>query len=140
VTLRFLDTNILVYSLSRTPEDQWKRARAHAVLQEGGNALSVQVLQEFYVQATRPSARHLISHEQTLVIIAEWKRFPVQPMTLEVLFEAFRIKALTGFSYWDSAILAAARALGCDTVLTEDLSHGQVVEGMRIVNPFLPAA
>jgi predicted nucleic acid-binding protein len=41
-----------------------------------------------------------------------------------------------GFSYWDSAIVAAARALGCDRLYTEDLSHGRVVEGIAIIDPF----
>jgi predicted nucleic acid-binding protein len=57
-------------------------------------------------------------------------------MTLAVLNSALRIRASYKYSFWDSAILAAALALGCDRVYTEDLNHGQVVEGLMIINPF----
>jgi predicted nucleic acid-binding protein len=46
------------------------------------------------------------------------------------------IKAAHGFSYWDSAIIAAARALGCGILYSEDVSHGRQVEGITIINPF----
>ena len=61
--LRFLDTNILLYSISRDPTETAKRDRAVALIDEGGNALSVQVLQEFYVQATRPTRRDGLPHD-----------------------------------------------------------------------------
>ena len=57
-------------------------------------------------------------------------------MTLPVLNMALQIRKVYGFSFWDSAILAAARTLGCDRVYTEDLAHGQVVEGLTIIDPF----
>ena len=47
-----------------------------------------------------------------------------------------RIRKAHGFSFWDSAIVAAALALGCDRVYTEDLTHGQVVDGLAIIDPF----
>ena len=58
-------------------------------------------------------------------------------MTLSVLNDALRIRKTFGFIFWNSAMIAAALATGCDRVYTEDLNHGQVVEGLRIVNPFL---
>jgi predicted nucleic acid-binding protein len=61
--LRFLDTNILLYSISRDPTETAKRYRAVALIDEGGNALSAQVLQEFYVQATRPTRRDALPHD-----------------------------------------------------------------------------
>jgi predicted nucleic acid-binding protein len=57
-------------------------------------------------------------------------------MTLPIVEAALEIKARHGFSYWDSAIVAAARALGCTTLYTEDLAHGRQIEGVVIVNPF----
>jgi predicted nucleic acid-binding protein len=60
----------------------------------------------------------------------------VQATTLPVLVAALEIKAAHGFSYWDCAILAAARALGCDRLYTEDMQHGREIDGVRIVNPF----
>jgi predicted nucleic acid-binding protein len=133
---RFLDTNILRYSISRNPADALKRDRAIALLCQDDGALSVQVLQEFYVQATRATRPRPLSHETAVGLLIAWTRFKVQEITLSILTGALEIKAAHGFSYWDSAIIAAARALGCDTLYSEDLSHGRVVEGVTIVNPF----
>jgi predicted nucleic acid-binding protein len=94
------------------------------------------VLGEFYVQATRPLGPACLSHELAVGFIRTWRRFPVQDMTLEIFDAALRTKVEHGFSYWDSAIIAAARALECTTLYTEDLSHGRQVEGVIIINPF----
>jgi predicted nucleic acid-binding protein len=132
----FFDTNILVYSISADPVEAAKRDRAIALLDQDDGALSVQVLQEFYVQATRPSRPTPLSHSLAVGFIAKWTRFPVQDVTLAVLNAALEIKAAHRLSYWDSAIIAAARALGCRRLYSEDLSHGREVEGVRIVDPF----
>jgi predicted nucleic acid-binding protein len=99
-------------------------------------ALSVQVLQEFYVQATRPTRPHPLTHETAAGLVSAWTRFEVQEITLSILTGALEIKAAHGFSYWDSAIIAAVRALGCRILYSEDMSHGREVEGITIVNPF----
>jgi len=132
----FLDTNVLLYSISRNPDDALKRERAIALLARDDGALSVQVLQEFYVQATRSTRLRPLRHETAVGLITAWTRFKVQEITLSMLASALEIKATYGFSYWDSAIVAACRALGCHTLYTEDLSHGRVLEGITIVNPF----
>nr|WP_294548271.1 PIN domain-containing protein [uncultured Rhodopila sp.] len=132
----FLDTNILLYAISPQPEEAGKRARADALLDQDDGALSVQVLQEFYVQATRPARPGRLPHELATGLIRAWTRFKVQEMTVPILHAALEIKAGHGFSYWDSAIIAAARALGCRTLYSEDMSHGREVEGVTIVNPF----
>jgi predicted nucleic acid-binding protein len=134
--LHFLDTNILLYSISRDPAETVKRERATALLDLGGGALSVQVLQEFYVQATRASRSDPLPHEIAAGLIATWVRFTVQEITLSILTEALAVKAAHGFSYWDSAIIVAARALGCRTLYTEDMTHGRQIEGVMIINPF----
>jgi predicted nucleic acid-binding protein len=134
--LHFLDTNILLYSISRDPAEKAKRERAVALLEEDDGALSVQVLQEFYVQATRPTRPDPLPHDIAAGLITTWTRFSVQEITLSILISALEIKAAHGFSYWDSAVVAAARALGCRTLYSEDLSHGREVEGITIINPF----
>ena len=132
----FLDTNILLYSISRNPADALKRELAIALLDRDDGALSVQVLQEFYVQATRATRPHPLPHETAVGLLTAWTRFKVQEITLSMLTSALEIKAAHGFSYWDSAIIAAARALGCRKLYSEDMSHGQEVEGLVIINPF----
>jgi len=132
----FIDTNVLLYSISRDPQEQAKRDRAVALLDRDDGALSVQVLQEFYMQATRPTRPDPLPHDIAVGLIATWTRFAVQDITLPILMGALEIKAAHGLSYWDSAIVAAARALGCRELLSEDMSHGQQIDGVLIVNPF----
>ena len=132
----FLDTNILLYSISQNPAESLKRDRAIALLADDSGALSIQVLQEFYVQATRTSRPDAVSHELAAGLIEAWSRFRIQDMTLPTFHTALRIRKAHGFSFWDSAIVAAALALGCDRIYTEDLTHGQMVDGLAIVDPF----
>src|SRR5205823_863439 len=98
--------------------------------------LSVQVLQEFYVQATRASRPDPIKHEQALRLIESFLRFPVQEVTIAVMLAALTTRERFGISYWDAAILEAARALGCGVVLSEDLTAGTDYAGVRVQNPF----
>lgn len=113
-----------------------KAARANAILDAGDLGLSTQVLQEFYVQSTRATRRDAITHEQAAGLVEAWCRFPVQPTTLDVMRAAMATKARFGIAYWDAAILEAARALGCDVILSEDLDPGTVHQGLRVVDPF----
>jgi predicted nucleic acid-binding protein len=133
---RFLDTNILLYSISTSPAEAEKRARAVALLDADDNALSVQVLQEFYVQATRPSRPDPLPHDIAAGLIRTWLRFRVQDTTVPVVLDALKIKARYGLSYWDAAIIAAARALGCRELCSEDMADGCDYEGTTVVNPF----
>jgi predicted nucleic acid-binding protein len=135
--MRFIDTNVLLYSVSTAPEERPKRERAIAIIEGDDCALSVQVLQEFYVQATRSTRTSPLSHATAVGLIDTWLRFSVQEMTREVMAAAFEIKLTHGFSYWDAAIVAAARALGCSTLLSEDMQHGRVADGVNILNPFI---
>jgi predicted nucleic acid-binding protein len=132
----FLDTNILLYSISRDPAETAKRERAIELLDRDDGALSVQILPEFYVQATRATRPDPLPHEIAAGLIRTWTRFRVREIALVILSAALEIKAAHGFSYWDSAVIAAARALGCRELYSEDMSHGQRVDGVVIVNPF----
>jgi predicted nucleic acid-binding protein len=132
----FIDTNVLLYSISRDPQEQAKRDRAVALLDRDDGALSVQVLQEFYVQATRPTRPDPLPHDIAVGLIATWTRFAVQDITLPILMGALEIKATRGLSYWDSAIVASARALGCRELYSGDMSHGRQIDGVTIIDPF----
>ncbi len=133
---RFLDTNILLYSISSDRSEAAKRECAIGLLERGDIGLSVQVLSEFYVQATRPTRRDALTHEIAAGLIEAWMRFPVQELTRDVVLDALTIEGAHGLSYWDSAIIAAASALGCRELYTEDLTHGRDVRGVRIIDPF----
>lgn len=132
----FLDTNILLYSISRDPSEMAKRERSIALLEQDDWSLSTQVLQEFYVQATRPSRSDALSHDIAAGLVRAWQRFQVQDITPTIVNAALDIKSRYGFSYWDAAIIAAAQAQGCAQLYSEDLSHGQVIDNLRIIDPF----
>ena len=111
--LRFPDTNILLYSISSDPTEITKHDRAIALIDAGNNTLSVQVLQEFYVHATRTTRPDPLSHEIAIALIRTWLRFKVQEISVPIMTGALEIRVAHKLSYWDAAIVAAARALGC---------------------------
>jgi predicted nucleic acid-binding protein len=134
--MRFVDTNVLLYAVSTAPAEAPKTEAARALLESEDLALSVQVLQEFYVQATRAARAERLSHEQAALLIESWLRFPVQETTVPLVQAALQLKRRHRLSYWDAAIVAAARLLECEILLSEDLAHGRAYEGVRVVNPF----
>ena len=134
--MRFVDTNVLLYAISREPEDHDKAERANALLDAGDVALSVQVLQEFYVQSTRETRTDRITNEQAATLVESLLVFPIADNTTGVVLAAIAARERFGISYWDAAIIEAARALGCGVVLSEDLSDGQDYAGVRVENPF----
>jgi predicted nucleic acid-binding protein len=134
--MRFVDSNILLYATSKDPAEGNKAAKARDILNSLDLALSVQVLQEFFVQATRATRGDRIPHEQATKLIASFCRYRVQETTLALVESALRTAGRYRISYWDAAIIEAARALGCREVLSEDLGDGQDFGGVRIVNPF----
>ena len=134
--MRFVDTNVLLYAISRDPDEATKAGRANGIIAVGDIGLSVQVLQEFYVQSTRTSRDDAISHEQAVGLIEAWRRFPVQETTVDLMVAAFTTRRRFGISYWDAAIIEAGRSLGCAVVLSEDLDTATDYDGVRIENPF----
>lgn len=136
--MRFLDTNVLLYAVSRDPGEREKAAVARDLLRRRDLALSVQVLQEFYVQATRESRPDPLRHDQAVRLVESFCRYPVQELTLPIVHAALVTRDRWRLSYWDAAILEAARASGCEVVLSEDLGDGQDYGGVRVENPFRP--
>ena len=134
--MRFVDTDVLLYAISNAPEEASKAQTALNLLDSEDLALSVQVLQEFYVQATRPSKPERLQHEQAAALIDSFLRYPVMETTVALMQSALAIRSKFQISYWDAAIIEAARALGCAEVLSEDLNDGQDYDGVRVTNPF----
>jgi len=134
--MTFIDTNILLYAISPGPDDRVKAGKARDILRRDDLAISVQVLQEFYVQATRETRSQPLSHQEATALIELWLRFPVAPLSVPLMQAALRLKERYQTSYWDAAILAAAASLDCDELLSEDLNPGQTYDGVRLVNPF----
>jgi predicted nucleic acid-binding protein len=133
--MRFVDTNILLYAISTQPAEATKAARAQALLLCRDLVISVQVLQEFYVQATRKNRQDALTHDEAVALIRSWRRFPTEEITLAVLDDALAIRDRYQLSYWDSAIIAAAKAGNCTEVLSEDMTDGQDFGGVKVANP-----
>ncbi|MFN6017450.1 MAG: PIN domain-containing protein [Verrucomicrobiota bacterium] len=129
----FLDTNILLYAASGAVNEKEKRAIARELLTREGGSMSVQVLAEFYVNAT---AKLKLPEDKVARILESLENYPIQPISEAVFWSAIAIKKRYQMSYWDSAIIAAAIELGCKTVYSEDLNNGQVYAGVRVINPF----
>ncbi len=132
----FIDTNVLVYA--NDPADRRKQQIARETLLEhaGTLVLSAQVLSEFYSVVTRKFSPFL-GLEEARTIVDDLRRFPIVVIDEQLVLDAITISATAMLSYWDGLILAAARNAGCDVVLTEDMSHGSTVAGVRIENPFV---
>lgn len=136
--MRFVDTNVLLYAIGT--RDRAKATIARTILEDEELTLSVQVLQEFYVQATRPTRPDPLSHDQASRLVEAFLRFSIQEITVGILRAALETRERFGISYWDAAILEAARASGCEVVVSEDLSSEQDYGGVRVENPFAPSA
>lgn len=134
----FFDTNVLVYLFDTdAPEkQQLARERFARHVRDGSLCLSVQVLQELYVTLTRKLTVPLPESEAREVIAALGEMRLVQadaPMVLAAADLSQRRK----LSFWDALIVESARRGGAAVLLSEDLQHGQDIEGVRVENPFL---
>ena len=131
---------MLLYAVSEDPAEAGKRDRARQVLSESDLAVSVQVLQEFYFKATRPTRARRLSSESALRFLEPILLFRIQAMTPDVFLDAVEISRRFQLSYWDAAIIAAAQVLGCEAIYTEDLNPGQHYGPVRALNPFADPA
>jgi predicted nucleic acid-binding protein len=133
----FVDTNILLYSINVLPADAAKATVAIKLLGRPDLAISVQVLCEFYVQATHPRSPQRLAPQAAKQYLATLRRYTVQEMTLTVFERALALADRYVISLWDALILSAAAELGCTTLYSEDLNDGQDYAGVRVCNPFV---
>lgn len=135
----FVDTNILLYAHDRGAGEKGEiaAARLRDLWETEQGVLSVQVLQEFFVNVTRKIAVPLpvpVAREM-LRIYRPWVR---RESTADTVLRATELMELAQLSFWDALIVAAAEEAGAQTLLSEDLNGGQVIAGVRVVNPFSP--
>jgi predicted nucleic acid-binding protein len=132
-----LDTNVLIYAASSEPAEDAKRAQAVDLIDSVSIGLSAQVLQEFYVVATRKVKRKL-SSASALWWLERFIAFPCVDTDMALVHEAALGAEKYRISYWDAAILAAAERIGAPILYTEDLNHGQFYGSVQVINPFRP--
>ena len=128
----FFDTNVLLYVASADPE---KAERAEKLIGAGGT-ISVQVLNEITNVARRKMS---MSWTETRAFLSMMRALlPVQPLTIDIHETGLALAERYGLSTWDAMIAASALHADCDTLWSEDLQHGAVLDGrLRIANPFL---
>jgi predicted nucleic acid-binding protein len=136
----FVDTNILIYA--HDADAGIKRERAVEKLRQlwetGGGRLSVQVLQEFYVNVTRKLTTR-VARSTAREVVNTYSAWVREPITPETVLRATDIAELSQLSFWDALIVAAAEQAGADQLLSEDLNDGQAIAGIEVVNPLVPA-
>jgi predicted nucleic acid-binding protein len=134
--VEFLDTNILVYAVSRHAADARKSTAARALVKPAGQFISLQVLQEFYRVATHPKKLGY-THAEAVRLCDAWRQtFAVLEPTLRLFDDSLAVCARYQTSYFDAAVIAAAALCGCTTLFSEDLNAGQIYGTVTIVNPF----
>lgn len=133
----FVDTNILVYAYDRTAGIKFDRARAlmESLWDRAEGVLSTQVLQEFYVAVTSKIPQPL-GTRKAREIVSDLGTWTVAVLEVSDILKASELGERYRMSFWDSLILAAARKKEAKTLWSEDFSHGQDYDGVKVRNPF----
>lgn len=135
--IAFVDSNILIYAHDQ--DAGVKRERAVTTLRElwnsGSGRVSVQVLQEFYVNATQKLATP-VARSMARELVKTYGVWIHHATTVETVTRATELAELSRISFWDALIVASAEEVDADEILSEDLSDGQAIAGIKIVNPF----
>lgn len=133
----FVDSNVFIYAHDRDAGDRQKQAAEWLakLWQNRTGRLSTQVMQEFYVNITQKIKKPL-SRAAAREILRNYTPWVHNPLTPVTVLRASEISETWKLSFWDSMIIAAAEQEGAGELLTEDLNHGQVIAGVKIVDPF----
>ncbi len=132
----FLDSNILLYASSRAPSDREKNRQAQQLILAAPFALSAQVLQEFIANALRKKELG-ITEANINATLEMASQVTVLPISLDLVLAGVALCRRFQLSHWDATIIAAAQSLGCKTLYSEDMQHGQDYDSVTIINPFL---
>ena len=133
----FFDTNILLYAYDREAGEKRQIARQlveQALHQPAATSISVQVLQEFFVNFTRKN----LNEEDAAQLVDDFSCWQIIPNTHELFLSGLELKARWQLSLWDAMIVAAAQKSRSTILYTEDLNHGQHYGSVQALNPFNP--
>ena len=133
----FVDTNILIYAydVSASKKHEVARQIVSDLWNSGHGVLSIQVLQEFFVNVTQKIPKPL-DRRSARDIVADFLKWEVIIDDGESILEAVDVLLRYGLSFWDALIVGAAARSGAAVLLSEDLKDGQVIHGLTIRNPF----
>ncbi len=132
----FVDTNVLIYAHDVDSKSKHEIAKniLRELWSERTGVLSMQVLQEFYVNVTR-KIRSPLPKDSARLVVSSYSIWCMETAPAE-LSVAFRIEDESRIGFWDALIVAAAVKSGATRLLSEDLNPGQKIAGLRIENPF----
>ena len=135
--LQFVDTNILIYAYDRSAGEKHDRARdlIRELWQSGSGCLSIQVLQEFYVNVTQKIAKPL-APDVAARIIADLAVWQIHRPGIDDVLDAIHLQGRYQISFWDAMIVASAIQLGCRRIWSENLSSGQAYGTVTVTSPF----
>ncbi len=135
----FIDTNILVYALDQADPAKQQNARAllKTLQEKETGVISTQILQEFYVVST---TKLNLNVDLVKKIILTLKNFKTITVDLKIIEEAIDCSAQNKISFWDALVVTTAKYSGCHSIWSEDIGHGQLIDGVRIINPFIEPA
>jgi predicted nucleic acid-binding protein len=134
----FLDTNILIYAVDGSAGVKHGAALelVRRLQEKKQICISVQVMSEFHVNVTQKLSQPL-TLEQALDLLKDFSHWKVYAPSAKDVFAAGEIQRLHRFSFWDAMIIQSALECGCGKLYSEDLAHGQVIEGLMVINPFV---
>ncbi len=130
----FVDTNILIYAAAGGLEYPGKWEVSQNLFSEKKLCLSGQVLAEFYHNCRK---KRLIPADELAKWLTYFATLECVPIDTKIVLNGAAISQRYKISYWDAALIAAAKRLHLDTLYSEDLNHGQSYDGVRVINPFL---
>jgi len=132
----FIDTNILVYTVDNSNPEKKNTAKKllAEIISRHMGVISTQVMQEYYVVATKKLQMDPVISK---ALLTHLQNFEIVSPSPQIIFNAIDCSILNRLSFWDALIVAAAASAKCSEIWTEDLNHDQVIQGVRIKNPFL---
>jgi len=131
----FFDTNVLLYADDESAPAKQRRSRDLVAehRRTGTGVVSLQVLQEYFVNATRKLHVDARVARRKVELFAE---FDVATPGVSDVLAAVDLHRLHGFSFWDALVLRSAKQSGCRVLFSEDFQAGRAIDGVAIVNPF----
>jgi predicted nucleic acid-binding protein len=134
--IAFVDSNLLIYAHDRDagPKREVAMTLFDRLWSERTGTLSVQVLQEFFVTVTRKLLTP-VAKAQAREIVRAYAPWVISPTTPETILRATELSETASIDFWDALIVAAAEQSGAETLYSEDLNDGQLIAGVRVVNP-----
>lgn len=132
----FIDKNVLLYAVSTSDANANKANIARELLQTADWSWSAQVAAEFIRAGTSRKQTQPLSLSEARRWVETWMAFPMVVIDGSLVVEATRISERFQISHFDAQIIAAAKRLGCATIHSEDLNHGQDYGGVKVLNPF----